>query len=102
MPPKQLPVRFSSEAQADADAAVDWYIGQGAFNAADDFADEIERALGLLSKFPALGETGTHNTRMLPLHSFPYSLLYRLQDDMIRIVAVAHHSRRPGYWIGRR
>jgi plasmid stabilization system protein ParE len=102
MPQKLLPVRLSSEAQADADAAIDWYIGENAFNAADDFTDEVERALGLLSQFPELGETGTHNTRTLPLHSFPYSLIYRLQGDKIRVIAVAHHSRQPGYWIGRR
>ncbi|OGT04172.1 MAG: hypothetical protein A2143_07570 [Gallionellales bacterium RBG_16_57_15] len=77
MPPKLLPVSLSREAQADADAAIDWYIGEGAFIAADDFADEIDQALGLLSQFTELGETGAHNTRTLPLHSFPYSLIYR-------------------------
>ena len=102
MPPKSLPVSLSGEAQADADAAIDWYIGEGAFNAADDFADEIERALGLLSQFTELGETGAHNTRSLPLHSFPYSLFYRLQNSTVRVIAIAHHSRRPGYWVGRR
>ena len=95
-------VSLSDEAQADANAAVDWYIGEGAFIAADDFADEMEQALGLLNRFPELGETGARNTRSLPLHSFPYSLIYRLQADLIRVIAVAHHSRRPGYWVGRR
>ncbi|MDO8596467.1 MAG: hypothetical protein Q7R45_07570 [Sulfuricaulis sp.] len=31
-------VSLSDEAQGDAVAAVDWYIGEGAFIAADDFA----------------------------------------------------------------
>ncbi len=102
MSPKPLPVSLSREAQADSDAAVDWYIGEGAFIAADDFVGEIERALGLLAQFPELGEICAYNTRMLPLHNFPYSLIYRLQADVIRIIAIAHHSRRPGYWTGRR
>ena len=102
MPPKLLPVSLSREAQADADAAVDWYTSKGAFVAAEDFADEIDRALGLLGQFSELGENGAHNTRSLPLHSFPYSLIYRQQVDVIRIIAIAHHSRRPGYWVGRR
>jgi hypothetical protein len=39
------PVRVSlSNAQDNADAAVDWYIGEGAFTAADDFADELDQA----------------------------------------------------------
>lgn len=95
-------VSLSDEAQADANAAVDWYTGEGAFIAADDFADEIDQALSILSQFPELGKTGTRNTRTLALHSFPYSLIYRLQVDVIRVLAIAHHSRRPGYWVGRR
>ena len=95
-------ISLSDEAQADANAAVDWYIGEGAFIAADDFADELDQALDLLSRFSELGKADARNTRTLPLHSFPYSLIYRLQVDVIRIIAVAHHSRRPGYWAERR
>jgi len=95
-------ISLSKEAQADADAAVDWYAGEGAFIAADEFADELDRALGLLNRFPELGHASASNTRTLTLHSFPYSLIYRLQGNLIRIIAVAHHSRRPGYWVGRR
>ena len=95
-------VSLSDEAQGDADAAVDWYIGEGALIAADDFADELEQALGLLNRFPELGQASAGNTRTLSLHSFPYSLIYRLQADVIRVIAVAHHSRRPRYWAGRR
>lgn len=41
-------ISLSEEAQADADSAIDWYIGEGVYIAADDFINEIERALGLL------------------------------------------------------
>lgn len=58
--------------------------------------------MGMLAQFPKVGETSVHNTRLLPLHKFPYSLIYRLQDDAVRIIAIAHHSRRPGYWVKRR
>lgn len=95
-------ISLSDEAQADADSAIDWYIGEGAFVAAEDFINEIERALGLLKQFPALGEGSKHKARSFPLHGFPYSLIYRLQGDTVRIIAIAHHSRRPGYWVGRR
>lgn len=94
-------ISLSEEAQADADSAIDWYIGEGAFIAAEDFINEIERALGLLKQFPALGEGGAHKARSFPLHGFSYSLIYRSQGDAIRVIAVAHHSRRPGYWVGR-
>ena len=95
-------VSLSDEAQADANAATDWYVGDGAYVAAEDFANILDRALGLSCDFPSMGEQAAHDTRMLALHSFPYSLIYRIQGDEIRVIAVAHHSRRPGYWVGRR
>jgi hypothetical protein len=33
---------------------------------------------------------------------FRYALIYTVVGDQIRILAVAHHSRRPGYWRGRK
>jgi hypothetical protein len=32
---------------------------------------------------------------------FPFRVVYELQPDRIWIVAVAHLSRRPGYWTRR-
>ena len=39
--------------------------------------------------------------RRLPLVTFPYLLVYQRREDRIVIVAVAHTSRRPGYWFTR-
>jgi plasmid stabilization system protein ParE len=33
---------------------------------------------------------------------FPYSVFYRLREDHVRILAVAHQKRRPFYWRKRR
>jgi plasmid stabilization system protein ParE len=93
---------LSSEAQNDFDAAIDWYIEGLAFAAAEDFANEFEHALSMLSGFPNIGVAGSYKTRIFTLQSFPYSLVYRIQPEYVRVIAVAHHSRRPGYWAGRR
>lgn len=95
-------ISVSAEAQAEAGDAGDWYIGVGAPQAASDFVDAIEHAFGLLQRFPDLGARGPLNTRVMPLHTFPYSLVYRVQHDTVRIIAIANQSRRPGYWGGRR
>jgi plasmid stabilization system protein ParE len=95
-------ISLSEEALADFETAIDWYLEELAFAAADDFADEFEHALALLGTFPAMGVTSEHKTRAFTLPKFPYSLIYRVFPDHIRIIAVAHHSRRPGYWAGRR
>jgi plasmid stabilization system protein ParE len=95
-------ISVSSEAQADFDAALDWYLGESAFDAADRFADEFERALTQLQSFPEMGSIGRYRTRAFILPKFPYSLIYRASPDSVRIIAVAHHARHPGYWTGRR
>ncbi len=95
-------ISLADEALADFETATDWYLEEQAFAAADDFADEFERALTLLARFPELGAAGRHKTRAFTLPKFPYSLIYRVFPDHIRIIAVANHSRRPGYWAGRR
>lgn len=95
-------ISLSDEAAADFEAAIDWYLEKLAFAAADDFADEFEHALALLGTFPEMGVTSEYKTRAFTLPKFPYSLIYRVFPDHIRIIAVAHHSRRPGYWAERR
>ncbi len=99
-----LPMRISVSAlaQADFEAALDWYLDALAFEAADDFANEYERAMGLLQSFPDVGSPSPYKTRAFILPKFPYSLIYCVQPGHLRIIAIAHHSRRPGYWAGRR
>ena len=44
-------------------------------------------------------QQGEHGTRefVLPWR-FPYTIVYRLKENLIVIVAVAHHSKEAGYW----
>jgi toxin ParE1/3/4 len=54
------------------------------------------------ARFVALaGSLAEHNTRRVLLKKFPFSVIYRPEPDGIVIFAVAHQSRRPGYWRGR-
>ena len=39
--------------------------------------------------------------RRVPLARFPLSIIYREAGEKIEILAVAHHKRRPAYWIAR-
>ena len=61
-------------------------------NAVNDAADRIARDPESL---PIVD--GAH--RYLRMRRFPYLLIFRIpDDDRVIIVAVAHTSRRPGYW----
>jgi plasmid stabilization system protein ParE len=66
------------------------------------FIAEFERSLGVLCTHPRLGPVWRGNTRRLPLRRFPYTTIYQLRPDEVRVIALAHQSRRPGYWRGRR
>ncbi|WP_298914281.1 type II toxin-antitoxin system RelE/ParE family toxin [uncultured Nostoc sp.] len=67
-----------------------------------DYLTEVEGAINLLMRYPAAGVVVRGFVRRLILPKFPYSLLYRVvDDDLIRILAIAHHKRKPVYWIGR-
>ena len=39
--------------------------------------------------------------RRVPLARFPLSVIYRETGERVEILAVAHHKRRPAYWIAR-
>lgn len=62
---------------------------------------EFERSVDLLRSHPMLGAAWRGVTRRLPLRRFPYSIVYLLHDAELRIVALAHQRRKPGYWRGR-
>jgi toxin ParE1/3/4 len=94
-------VSFSAEALVEFEAATDRYLTEFAFAAADDFEIEIGHALALLDSFPEIGTANRYKTRALTLPKFPYSLIYRINPGEVRIIAIANHSRKPGYWRGR-
>ena len=62
------------------------------------FGDEIERAIGLLLETPEIGAPVVGEIRHFVLSRFPFSIIYAVVPDMLYILAIAHHSRRPEYW----
>ena len=65
------------------------------------FLAEIRRAEDLIAQFPESAAEILPGIRRCVLRRFRYSLVYAIERDCLVILAIAHHSRRPGYWIGR-
>jgi len=65
------------------------------------FFAEVRRAEGLIAQFPEAAEEIRPGIRKRILRKFRYSLIYSIETDSLLILAVAHHNRRPGYWVGR-
>jgi toxin ParE1/3/4 len=39
--------------------------------------------------------------RRLGFEVFPFDLIYRETAGMVQVLAISHHRRQPGYWLGR-
>lgn len=90
--------RLHPEAKRDLKEAASFYRERAGSALALAFLAEFERSVALLLRHPALGAPWRDDKRFLVLQRFPYSLVYTASGDEIRILAVAHHSRRPDYW----
>ncbi|MFN0197859.1 MAG: type II toxin-antitoxin system RelE/ParE family toxin [Planctomycetaceae bacterium] len=95
-----VPIKFHSAAVAEVEAAVKWYAERSPI-AAGAFAAEVDACIERVQEAPGRWPRYVHGTRRYLFPHFPFSLVYRVLNDEIEIVAVSHHKRRPGYWKGR-
>ena len=93
-------IRFHPAARRELLRAAAWYL-QRSENAAAGFEAEIDHAVQRIGEAPeryAITKTGR---RRFVLLKYPFNVIYRIFEEHIEIVAVAHNARRPGYWSGR-
>ena len=99
-----LPVRISEEADAELVDAACWYeshregLGDSFLNAVDVTVTRIAETPHLGSMVPAVSDPAI---RRRPVQRFPYHIVYIELADHLRVLAIAHDRRRPGYWMGR-
>jgi plasmid stabilization system protein ParE len=97
-----LAVRFEDEAEAEYRHAGRWYeerrTGLGL-----EFFDAVDAALSQVVRLPRAGArvprvSADLSVRRAPVKRFPYQIVYLEAPEAIRILAVAHDRRSPGYW----
>ncbi len=66
-----------------------------------DFLEEVQLTIRRILDFPNAWQPLSANTRRCLTNRFPFGLIYQVKADEIRIIAIAHQKRRPGYWQGR-
>jgi plasmid stabilization system protein ParE len=83
-------------------SARDWYQERSA-DVAERFCIAVDQAVSRIAKGIEALPVLTGQYRYVRVNRFPYILVFRLVDrDEVIVVAVAHTSRRPGYWRGRK
>jgi plasmid stabilization system protein ParE len=96
-------LRLHRLAVAEIDHEVDYYeakqLGLGA-----ELEDEIDAVLELIVQFPLAAPQWKDRAdrRVAVLDRFPFTLPYQIARQEIVVLALAHTSRRPGYWARRR
>jgi len=93
-------VRQLSVAAAELREAMAWYRERSP-RAAENLWLRIQDARRSIVLFPHAAPLIGHRIRRFILSGFPYDLIYTVLKDEVVIVAIAHHSRRPGYWKNR-
>ncbi|MEW6616276.1 MAG: type II toxin-antitoxin system RelE/ParE family toxin [Thermodesulfobacteriota bacterium] len=91
---------FHPEAEAEFDAAVDYYEdcepGLGY-----DFAVEVHATLENILSFPKAWPILEDDIRRCQTRRFPFGIIYAINEDVIFVLAVMHLHRDPEYWKSR-
>lgn len=95
-------VRFEDEAEQEYREAGRWYEARVA-GLGIEFLDEVDATLLRIVGYPKSGSrvprvSNDFPVRRLPVKRFPFFVVYLEDGDAIRVVAIAHDRRRPGYW----
>ena len=96
-----FPIIFHDLAEEELNEAAAYYA-EARPGLGEAFIAEVQRAVELIAASPLAGRAVEKDVRWWVVKRFPYSVLYRVRDDHIRILAIAHQKRRPFYWRGRR
>ena len=92
-----ITVEFHPAARAELDASTAFYEsrldGLGL-----RFLAAVEEVTVRIASSPNAGSPLERGLRRRLVPGFPFSVMYRVSDDVVLILAIAHQHRRPGYW----
>ena len=93
--------QFHPEAEAEHLETVAYYETQrpglgASYLAAFELA--LERVCESPSRYPIEWQP---DIRRFRLQDFPFTVLFRESRGTVQVLAVAHHRRRPAYWLSR-
>lgn len=98
------PLRIIRSAELEFHEALAWYQERNQ-RVGERFAVEARRTLHLIEEFPQIGARvpglDDHDVRRMPIHTFPYHIIFVDLRDRLEVVAFAHNRRRPAYFIRR-
>ncbi len=92
----------SSEAEKDYVDAVSYYLEEDTPRTAERFSNALANSYREIKAIPLLFAADKDGTRRKPIKGFPeHSVMYRVKENVIEIIAIRHHKRKPGFWMYR-
>lgn len=100
-----MKVRILADAVAEIESAIR-YFNEQAFALGDRFLDDLEQTLGRIeaaaNSFPELETLPMSEPyRRALMKVFRYAVIFEILEEEVLVVAVAHTSRKPNYWLNR-
>ena len=90
-------VSLHKDAEEELNAAALFYeLSQSGLG--ESFLNEVAACFELLSEYPLVGVVVFEDYRRHLLSHFPFGVFYRIEDQRVLVLAIAHSRRRPGYW----
>jgi hypothetical protein len=88
---------FHPDAEAEFGRAVEYYE-QSQPGLGLEFAEEVYATVARIIQYPDAWSRLSKNCRRCLVNRFPFGVIYQVKSQALRIIAVAHLHRRPGYW----
>ena len=85
------------DAEQELQEAAEWFERERSYCGVL-FLDSFDTAVARLLQYPRSGRAISRSLRRWVLRTWKYSIIYGIEEYGIYIVAVAHQSRRHGYW----
>ncbi|HEX9971555.1 MAG TPA: type II toxin-antitoxin system RelE/ParE family toxin [bacterium] len=90
-------ITFHELAEHELNEAADYYNSKSE-GLGNVFLSEVERAVNQILHYPESSPCIYRVVRRKLVRRFPYSIMYSVTLDHVRILAIANQKRRPFYW----
>jgi plasmid stabilization system protein ParE len=92
-----LKISYHEEARDELAKSGRFYSSQS-LELGNRFFEAFDRAVMDIRQFPHRFPKVEDDIRRCLLHKFPFGICYRIENETVRILAIAHSSRHPDYW----
>jgi hypothetical protein len=96
-----MTVEFNPAADLELGEAIAYY-NEARAGLGEAFLFEVRKAVDRIVAMPNAWAMVSRRARRCRVRRFPYGVVYRKTDSLIRIIAVMHLHRKPGYWKDRK